>query len=105
MAKVIGIDVDGLLAKGESWTPEECLKAKPNPKAVEEIKKLHLTGFIVIYTARRDSLIPATLRWLKANDIPFHAISNNKTPFDELYDDRAINIRQWLSGKPKKKNT
>jgi len=95
MAKVILVDIDGVLAMGEAWTPEECLKAKPNLKVIEKLRNLHLTGFIVIYTARRDCLIPVTLEWLRRNNVPFHAFSNNKTPCDLLIDDKAVNINDF----------
>ena len=88
--KVVGIDLDGTLSLDHCWTPEECLAAKPNMKMVEFVKEKYQTSFIVIYTARRDENIPATLEWLRRNNIRYHAFSNQKTPLDFLIDDTAI---------------
>ena len=90
--KVIAVDLDGVLCKGESWTPEQCLKAKPILKNIERVNKLHKTNFIVIYTARRDFLIEATLKWLRKNGVEFQAISNKKMSADLYIDDK---IELW----------
>jgi uncharacterized HAD superfamily protein len=94
--QIYAVDMDGTLTKGVCWTVKDCLAAKmdANAKATAgRVRKLYLNNFIIIYTARRDHLIAATMRWLRLNDIPFHAISNNKMPANWYVDDRAINPR------------
>lgn len=71
-------DMDNTLCKGISWTPEDCLRAEPNLENIEKVNALSKNHFIIIYTARRDENIPATLEWLRRNNIRFHAISNTK---------------------------
>ena len=88
--KVVGVDLDGLLCSGDSFTPEDCLKAKPNEYNIGLVNKLQMTNFVVVYTARRDELIPKTLEWLRRNNVRYQAISNIKTPFDYYWDDRSI---------------
>jgi uncharacterized HAD superfamily protein len=88
--QVLGCDMDGTLCTGDCYTPEEAEKAVPRNDIIDKINELSKHNFIVIWTARRDFMIPATLKWLRKNGVTFHAISNNKTPFDCFCDDRAI---------------
>lgn len=88
--KLILVDLDGTLCTGVSWTPKGCREAKPVQRVVDAVNKLHLSNFIVIYTARRDGLIPASLEWLRRNGIHFHAFSNIKCAADVYIDDRAV---------------
>jgi len=90
--KVIAVDLDGTLCKEICWTPKQCLDATPIQKTVKKVKELSKTNFIFIFTARRDFLIPATLKWLKKHDIPFEAISNNKASADLYIDDKYCDI-------------
>ncbi len=90
--KIIAVDVDGLLCEGDAWTLEECQSARPIKKNIEKVNKLYLTNFIVIFTARRDFLIFATLLWLRKNGVMYHAFSNRKMPADYYIDDRFLNI-------------
>lgn len=89
---IINFDIDGTLTKTVCWTPEEVLNAEINTAGYALIKHLYKTKFIVVYTARRDELIPTTLEWLRKNDVPFHAISNNKIP-GYYVDDNCFNIK------------
>lgn len=88
--KVYLVDLDGVLCKGDSYNERECKRAKPIQKNIRKINKLYMTNFIVIYTARKDFLIPITLEWLRANKVNFHAISNNKVSADIYIDNRAM---------------
>lgn len=90
--KVILVDMDGTLSQGVCWTPEECLGAKPNLSVIKKVNELAKEGFIVIWTARRDKLIPATMQWCRKNGVIFHAISNHKAPADIYIDDNCINV-------------
>ena len=90
---VIACDMDGTLCKEVCWTEEEVLDATPNISFIQKVNELYLINFIVIYTARRDHLLPSTLQWLRINGVMFHAISNNKMAADLYIDDRAIHPR------------
>jgi len=90
--KVIAVDLDGVLCKGECWNNKQCRKAKPIQKNIDKVNELHKTNFIIIYTARRDYLIPVTLRWLRLNGVEFQAISNKKMAADLYYDDKMLNL-------------
>ena len=93
--KVIAVDMDECLCEEVCWTPEECLNATPNQKVVDKLETL-IGAYIIIYTGRRDWLIPATLKWLRKHGVFFHAISNNKIPANAYIDDKAINIKDFL---------
>ena len=97
-AFVFAVDMDGTLCTGEAYTPEECLKAIPREDVIKKVNKLYQTKFIVIWTARRDNLIQATLEWLRRNGVMFHAISNNKMASDWYIDDKCTNIEDFLEG-------
>ena len=90
--KIILCDMDGTLSKGVCWTPEQCLKAKPRLSVIKKIKELAKEGYLIIWTARRDHLIPATMQWCRKHDIPFQAISNNKAAGDLYIDDHCLNV-------------
>ena len=87
--KVLAVDLDGVLCKGESWNKKQCLKAKPITKNIEKFNKLGRFNFVVIYTARRDFLIEASLKWLRKNGVEFQAISNKKMSADFYFDDKS----------------
>ncbi len=82
MKKVIAVDVDDYLCKEVCWTIEDCLAATPNTDTIRKVNKLFDYNLIIIYTARRDILIPATIQWLRENQVRYHAISNYKLPAD-----------------------
>jgi uncharacterized HAD superfamily protein len=88
--QVIGVDMDGVLCTGDCYDEVSVVNALPRIPIIDKINELSKTNFIVIWTARRDHLIPATLKWLRMNGVTFHAISNNKTPCDTYIDDRAM---------------
>jgi hypothetical protein len=88
--KVICVDLDGTLCYGESWTPENVMIAEPKQEIIDKINILYEKNFIVIYTARRDDLIPATLEWLRRNNVRYHAFSNQKIGADQYIDDKVI---------------
>ena len=91
--KIILVDIDGTLCKGEAFTPRQCLKAKPIKRMIDKINKLGAKNFIIIHTARRDNLIPATLEWLRRNNVLYQAISNHKTFADIYIDDKYRKIK------------
>ncbi len=95
MGKILAIDLDGNLCRGEAYTPEECLKAEPRWDKIALLNEMSQRNFVVILTARRDHLIPASLKWLRAHNVNYHAISNNKMPADWYYDDKCTNTEDW----------
>ncbi len=97
MAKVILIDCDGTLTKGICWTPEDCLNAEPRQEVIDKVNSLS-NMWVIVYTARRDELIPATIQWLRKHNVRYHAISNIKIPACVGYvDDNSITIDDFLS--------
>lgn len=88
--EILLIDVDDTLTLDTSWNPEECLAAQPRLDLIEKYNKLYMFNFMIIYTARRDELLPATLEWLRRNNIRWHAFSNLKSPGDKYLDDKAV---------------
>ena len=93
---VIAVDMDGTLTTDTCFTPKECETAKPNQKIINWVARKSRGNFIIIYTARRDDLIPDTLRWLRRHNVRFDAISNNKMVADIYIDDRNLTIEQVL---------
>jgi len=83
--KIYAVDLDGHLCS-TAWTKEEARNAIPNKKRIKALYKYFQIGIVIIYTARRDSLISPTLEWLKRNYVPYHAISNIKMPADIYVD-------------------
>ena len=97
MAKVIMIDCDNTLTKETCWTHEECLNAEPRQDVLNKVNSL-VNVWIIVYTARADELIPATIKWLRKHNVKYHAISNIKIPADVGYvDDRSITIEDFLN--------
>ena len=92
---IIGIDMDETLCHEVCWTPEQCVKARPNKKMVKLINRLYDLNFIVIYTARRDYLMEATIKFLRDNSIKFHAISNNKIPLGAYIDNDSYTVNDF----------
>jgi hypothetical protein len=90
MAEIQNWDLDGTLCEGESWTPEDCLNAKPIIENIERLNRQFINNYIVIQTARRDENIPATLEWLRRNNVRFHAFSNFKSYANKFVDVDAV---------------
>lgn len=94
--QLILIDFDGVLSKGECWTPEECLKAEPIQKNIDKVNKLSRGNFIVVWTARTDNLIEASIRWLREHNVQFDAISNKKPGASYYVDDKSVSLDDIL---------
>jgi len=101
--RIILVDLDGTLTHDICWTPKDCLNARPNKKAIDKIWECFKGDFLVIYTARKDKLIPATLRWLRESNVYFNAISNIKAPADIYIDDKCINIKDLIKNGKKRR--
>lgn len=99
MRNRIGVDLDDTLCKGQHWdTPEQVLGAKPIKEMIEAVEKLYKDNFVIIYTARQNFLISATMEWLDKHNVKYHAISNKKIPLGKLIDDLAISPQEFLKG-------
>ena len=88
---VIHFDLDKTLSKDTCWTPDDCLQAMPDHEAIRACNELAQKHIVIIYTARKDDLIPASLYWLRANGIAFDGISNNKQASCLYVDDKCFN--------------
>src|SRR5674476_784508 len=77
--KVICIDVDGTLCRGEFWRLDE--EPEPIPEMIAKVQKWYFGGaHIIIYTARRPALYPQTMAWLIKHEVPFHGICMTYKP-------------------------
>lgn len=94
--KIIMIDLDGTLCKGECWTPYECKRAKPIQKNIDKVNRLSEGNLVVIWTARSDHLMTETFRWLKENGVKFDAVSNEKPGANVYVDDKMKTFEEVL---------
>lgn len=88
---IIHVDLDCTLTLETCWTPEDCLNAEPNPQMIRAINALATNNVVIIYTARQDHLLEASVKWLRKVGVRFDAISNNKQASCCYIDDRSFN--------------
>lgn len=88
----ICFDIDGTLCNEICFTEKEVRNATLNKKMAKLAEYYYLNGFLILYTARREELIGATLKWLRLNGVRYHAISNIKIPASMYVDDKAKEI-------------
>ena len=88
--------MDGTLCKEVCWTDEDCLNATPVKKVIDDMNSHYQDSITIVYTARRDELMGATVKWLRNNGVRYWAISNQKMPADCYIDDKAINAKDVL---------
>ena len=88
--KLIAIDVDGVLCKGEFWGEGE---PTPIKAMIEKVWKWYKSGaHIIIYTSRQPRYYQQTYAWLIKNEVPFHGIAMMMKPGADCYiDDKALN--------------
>ena len=96
-AKVVHIDLDGTLCTGEAFTEEECLNAIPRLDVIRKVNKMFHKKYIVIWTARRNDLIGASITWLNKHAVLYNAIDNKKGATDLYIDDKCINIEDFMA--------
>ena len=101
MSKMYCIDMDGTLTKKVCWTPEECLEAEPRQEVIDRVNSLK-NSWIIIFTARTDELIPASIKWLRKHNVKYHGITNQKIPASYYVDDKNLSIEQFIKGGEKK---
>lgn len=94
MAKWIGVDLDGTLARHDGKLSDKIGAALP--EMLNRVKKWIKDGHEVrIFTARADSSLERVKikKWLKDNGLPALAITNVKDwKCAEIWDDRAIRV-------------
>lgn len=90
--KVIAIDLDGVLCKGEFWGDGD--DPFPIQENISKVWEWYKKGaHIIIYTARQPRYYAVTLAWLIKHEVPFHGISMFCKPGADLYvDDKAVNL-------------
>ena len=93
--KVIAVDLDGVLCKGEFWGGDD---PEPVPEMIEKVWRWYkMGGHIIIYTSRQPRYYPITLAWLIKNEVPFHGIAMLYKPGADIYiDDKAINSNELI---------
>ena len=90
---IINVDFDGTLTNEVCFEIDAVLSATPKKEVVDKVNELFVKHYIVIYTARQDHLIPASLEWLRRNNVRYHAFSNLKIPTDIGYlDDKSLKL-------------
>lgn len=89
--KLIAVDLDGVLCKGEFWGEGE---PEPIRAMIDQVWLWYKAGaHIIIYTARQPRYYPLTYAWLIKNEVPFHGIVMQHKPGADCYiDDKALNI-------------
>lgn len=89
--KLIAVDLDGTLCKGEFWGEGE---PEPIKEMIDFVWKLYKSGaHIIIYTARQPRYYALTQAWLVKNEVPFHGIVMQvKIGADCYIDDKSLNI-------------
>lgn len=89
--KLLAIDMDGTICKGEFWGDED---PKPKTEFIEKMWKWYKGGaHIIIYTARHTKYYAHTHAWLIKYGVPFHGITMQMKPGADVYiDDKSLNI-------------
>ena len=87
----IQVDMDKTLTKDTAWNAADVLNAEPNYEMIAAVNSFGRRDVIIIYTARQDDLIPATLKWLRMHSVRYDAISNIKRAAHILIDDKSFN--------------
>lgn len=96
--KLICVDMDGTLCKGEYWHTGKEEAPEPVLEMIKIVNDLYIKGaHIIIWTARTPDAYYATMKWLINNGVKFHGISMQRKCGADLYiDDRALNVNDTL---------
>jgi len=99
MSKLVRVDVDGTLTKGENHYWEgEC---EPDKEMIDRVRELYKSGhYIVIWTARPWSNAKELVAWLKKHDVWYHGIDMEKGGADTYIDDKTIRPEEAKNGEP-----
>ena len=89
--KLLAIDMDGTICKGEFWGDSDPL---PKQEFIDKMWVWYKAGaHIIIYTARQPIYYPDTHAWLIKYKVPFHGITMMMKPGADVYiDDKSLNI-------------
>lgn len=89
---IYAIDMDHTLCKEVCYKSSQCSKATPIESRIKRVNRKFEEDFVIIYTARRRHLVPATLEWLERHHVRFHAFQYGvmKMPFDKYVDADAV---------------
>jgi len=93
----IALDFDGVLHQFDEASWRAGLYNRPVPGALEAVRELIALGNeVVVFTARPE---PLDVRyWLHAHGFPEMKVTNVKTPFMVILDDRAVEFGgEWNS--------
>ena len=96
---IVAVDLDNTLCSGESFTDEDCIKAKPIPEMIKVVNDILFRDkhcFIIIYTARRQFLYNATEFWLKKYGVKYHILVCGKLWAEYYIDGRNVLIKELL---------
>lgn len=89
--RVIAVDMDGTLCKGEFWGEGE---PEPIPEMIKLIRDLYIKGAVIlIYTARAPEYARSTQAWLDKHAVLYHGVNYLRKPGADLYiDDKALHV-------------
>lgn len=96
--KLICVDMDGTLCKGEYWHTGDEDEPEPVREMIDIVNKLYLNGaHIIIWTARTPDSYYATQKWLIKHEVKHHGVSMQRKPGASLYiDDKALHVNDVL---------
>lgn len=89
--KLIAVDLDGTLCRGEFWGDGE---PEPIQEMIDLVWKLYKKGaHIIIYTGRQPKYLPQTQAWLVKHAVSFHGVAMQIKIGADLYiDDKCLNV-------------
>ena len=90
----ICIDIDGVLAEGDSWPYyATCLQVKGAAASIQEL--LAAGHYIVLHTSRFEEDRAVTRKWLRDHQILYDQLIMDK-PFADVYiDDKGLKFEDW----------
>lgn len=96
--KLICVDMDGTLCKGEYWHTGDEGEPEPVLEMIKIVNNLYIKGaHIIIWTARTPDAYYATQKWLIKNEVKYHGISMQRKCGADLYiDDKALHVEDVI---------
>jgi uncharacterized HAD superfamily protein len=91
--KLIAVDLDGTLCKGEFWGEGE---PEPIQHRIDFVNELYKKGgHIIIWTARMPEWYHQTQLWLQKHRVSYHGIIMREKIGADLYiDDKSLNAEE-----------
>jgi histidinol phosphatase-like enzyme len=93
--RTIAVDLDGTLNLYRGWRGEDVFD-DVRPGAKEFMQALRDAGYRAVVHTTRDA--SGAERWLRANEIPFDAVTNVKLPALVYLDDRGMTFEGSFDG-------